>query len=132
MIEETKEAKVERKANAAAATHVGAASHFTLNETVLCVFLFNRQTDQPLVCFVFFCLQLCLGGLGLPAGRLQQETLWFSGAGESSSLDAVLLCRCLPSAGVKREGREEVGLMSHDTLGVVRSSAVARADHSGQ
>lgn len=81
-------------------------------------------------------MQLCLGGLGLPARRLQQETLWFCGAGESSSLAAVL-----PSAGVKREGREEevlvgwgreVGLMSHDTLGVVRSSAVAGADHSGQ
>lgn len=30
-----------------------------------------------------FVLQLCLGGLGLQAWRLQQETLWFGGAGES-------------------------------------------------
>lgn len=82
--------------------------------------LSDQPTDRPTKLLVFyclfFCLQLCLGGLGLPAGRLQQETLWFSGAGESSSLAAVL-----PSAGVKREGGgagrlgEEVGLMSHDT-----------------
>lgn len=30
-----------------------------------------------------FVLQLCLGGLGLQAWRLQQETLWFGRAGES-------------------------------------------------
>lgn len=31
----------------------------------------------------FVLLQLCLGGLGLQAWRLQQETLWFGWAGES-------------------------------------------------
>lgn len=38
-----------------------------------------------------FVLQLCLGGLGLQAWRLQQETLWFGRAGESHPQCAPLL-----------------------------------------
>lgn len=109
MIEGIKGVKVERKANAAAATHVGAASHFTLDETVLCVFLTNRRTNLSCFFCLFFCLQLCLRGLGLPAGGLQQETLWFGGAGESSSLAAVLSVLLPPICGREKGGERGGG-----------------------
>lgn len=43
-----------------------------------------------------FVLQLCLGGLGLQAWRLQQETLWFGGAGESRPQCTRLFVRLSP------------------------------------
>lgn len=125
----SKEARVERGANAAAATHVGAASHFTPLPSPLplppprqpgrvgyVVSVSDQQSDRPTSLRLLGFFQLCLGGLGLPARRLQQETLWFGGAGES------------PPVGGGREGSggEGVGLMSHDTPGVVRSSAPAQ------
>lgn len=77
----------------------------------------DRPTERPLTFFFvsFFCLQLCLGGLGLPAGRLQQEALWFGGAGESSSLPAVLAALSPPVCGCEQggegRGREEEEVM---------------------
>lgn len=121
---------MERKSNAAAATHVGAASHFTLDETVLCVFLSNQLTNLSLV---FLSVSSSASeDLGCRRGDFSRKHYGSVELVSPRPFAAVLLCSWLPSVGTKRDGREEVGLMSHDTLGVVRSSAVAGAVHSGQ
>lgn len=102
-----KEAKVERRADAAAATHVGAASHFTPppRETASCVFPTDRPTSHIFFLFRFSVCSSASEDLGCRRGDFSRKHY---GSVELVSPrpfpPSSLRCR-LPSAGVNREGR---------------------------
>lgn len=102
------------------------------------------MTDRSCFWPCIFVLQLCLGGLGLQAWRLQQETLWFRRAGESHphlialfvfqrDCLVILLIPTFPAclstvvaflSSLLARTKNRGGLMSHDVLGVAHWCAL--------